>query len=105
LGTSNSLSVRVRALSADGLILWTGGGISSDGKPSPTADHLGLAVVEGRVVFSFNLGNGEGRIVYNATRVDDGKWHRIRATRYECTFQMESDSIDRRLACPVSDIR
>lgn len=36
---------------------------------------------DGYLNFAFNLGNGEGRLVYNATRVDDGKWHRIRATR------------------------
>ena len=29
----------------------------------------------------FNLGNGEGLLEYNATRIDDGLWHRIRATR------------------------
>ncbi len=38
--------------------------------------------------FAFNLGNGEGRLVYNATRVDDGKWHRIKATRCCYTHTM-----------------
>ena len=32
-------------------------------------------------VLRFNLGNGEGLLEYNATRIDDGLWHRIRATR------------------------
>jgi hypothetical protein len=31
--------------------------------------------------FSYNLGSGEVALQYNATRVDDGLWHRIRATR------------------------
>ena len=30
----------------------------------------------------FNLGNGEGLLECNASRIDDGLWHRIRATRY-----------------------
>ena len=41
-----------------------------------------VAVKDGLINFRFNLGNGEGVLVANETRVDDGKWHRIRATRY-----------------------
>ena len=28
------------------------------------------------------MGNGEGLLECNASRIDDGLWHRIRATRY-----------------------
>ena len=38
--------------------------------------------------FAFNLGSGEARLVYNSTRVDDGLWHRIRATRLDQTASL-----------------
>ena len=38
--------------------------------------------------FSFNLGSGEAHLVYNSTRVDDGLWHRIRATRLDQTASL-----------------
>ena len=34
------------------------------------------------IQFSFNLGSGILRLEYNTTRVDDGRWHRVRATRW-----------------------
>ena len=38
--------------------------------------------------FGYNLGSGEARLVYNSTRVDDGLWHRIRATRLDQTASL-----------------
>jgi hypothetical protein len=38
--------------------------------------------------FSFNLGSGEMVLEYNATRIDDGLWHRIRVTRFVQFIQM-----------------
>ena len=38
--------------------------------------------------FAYNLGSGEGTLVYNSTRVDDGLWHRIRATRLDKTASL-----------------
>ena len=51
---------------------------------SPASDFLLLAVENGFLHFRFNLGNGEGGVVYNDSKIDDGKWHRIRASRYIC---------------------
>lgn len=48
---------------------------------SPASDFLLLGVENGFLHFRFNLGNGEGGVVYNDTKIDDGKWHRIRASR------------------------
>ena len=70
------MNLRVKLFSADGLLLWTGGSHSS-----PSSDYLLLGVRNGFLEFRFNLGNGEGVLVYNHTKIDDGKWHRIRATR------------------------
>lgn len=30
----------------------------------------------------FNVGSGEMVLEYNSTRIDDGLWHRVRATRF-----------------------
>ena len=50
---------------------------------SPASDYLMLGVAEhGKLHFRFNLGNGEAVLVYNETEIDDGRWHRIKATRY-----------------------
>ena len=38
--------------------------------------------------FAYNLGSGEATLVYNSTRVDDGLWHRIRATRLDQTASL-----------------
>ena len=74
-------------ISADGLVLWTGGD-----SLTAAADYLLLSVEDGLLHFAFNLGNGEGRLVYNSTRVDDGKWHRVRATRTEQTASLKVDN-------------
>ena len=77
IGNTNSLNLRVKISSSDGLLLWTGGSLSA-----PSSDYLMLGVRGGFLEFRFNLGNGEGVLVYNLTRIDDSKWHRIRATRF-----------------------
>ena len=77
IGNTNSFNLRVKISSSDGLLLWTGGSHSA-----PSSDYLMLGVRGGFLEFRFNLGNGEGVLVYNLTRIDDSKWHRIRATRF-----------------------
>ena len=78
IGNSNSINMRVKiAPETSGLILWTGGD-----NMSPASDYLMLGVSNhGKLHFRFNLGNGEAVLVYNATSIDDGRWHRIKATR------------------------
>ena len=63
--------------SPTGLLLWTGGD-----EMSPASDFLLLGLENGFLHFRFNLGNGEGGVIYNQSKIDDGKWHRIRASRY-----------------------
>ena len=81
IGNTNSLNLRVKISSPDGLLLWTGGSLSA-----PSSDYLMLGVRHGFLEFRFNLGNGEGVLVYNATKIDDSKWHRIRATRFDMLY-------------------
>lgn len=76
IGNTNSFNLRVKVYSSEGLILWIGGT-----QKQPSSDYLLLGVRRGLLEFRFNLGHGEGHIIYNETRIDDGKWHRIRATR------------------------
>ena len=79
IGNTNSINIRVKvAPNARGLLLWTGGD-----NMSPASDYLMLGVAEhGKLHFRFNLGNGEAVLIYNETKIDDGRWHRIKATRY-----------------------
>jgi hypothetical protein len=78
IGNTNTFNLRVKIESPNGLLVWTGGD-----EMSPASDFLLLGVENGYLHFRFNLGNGEGGVVYNDTKIDDGKWHRIRATRYK----------------------
>lgn len=48
-----------------------------------SADYLALGLKDGYLNFQYNLGSGEVIIVYNITKLDDGKWHSVRATRYD----------------------
>ncbi len=68
--------MRLKVISPTGLILWSGGD-----HLSAAADYLLLGVKDGYLQFRFNLGNGEGLLQYNWTRIDDGLWHRVRASR------------------------
>lgn len=87
VGNTNTLNMRVKVSAPNGLLLWTGGD-----QMSPASDFLLLGVHDGVLHFRFNLGNGEGGVVYNHTRLDDGKWHRIRATRIEQTATLRVDN-------------
>ena len=78
IGNTNTFNLRVKIEGSNGLLLWTGGEAMS-----PASDFLLLGVQNGFLHFRFNLGNGEGGVIYNHTRIDDSKWHRIRATRSE----------------------
>lgn len=58
------------------------------------SDFIMLAVQDGFVQFSFNLGSGWVQIEYNNTRVDDGLWHRVRATRLDQSGALQVDNGD-----------
>ncbi len=101
IGNTNTFNLRIKVETGSGLLLWTGGD-----EMSPASDFLllgkphliwitliqlilyglDLGIDNGYLHFRFNLGNGEGGVVYNHTRIDDGRWHRIRATRYACNL-------------------
>ncbi|XP_050076102.1 uncharacterized protein LOC126563500 [Anopheles maculipalpis] len=70
------LNLRFRTHSANGLILWTGRHSALEGD-----DFLSLGIENGYLHLRYNLGSGEINIKYNATKVSDGLWHRVRALR------------------------
>ena len=49
---------------------------------SPSSDYLAIGVKDGHATLGWNLGSGEIVITYNESRIDDGRWHKIRAQRY-----------------------
>uniref|UniRef100_A0A182MBU0 Laminin G domain-containing protein n=1 Tax=Anopheles culicifacies TaxID=139723 RepID=A0A182MBU0_9DIPT len=70
------LNLRFKTHSANGLILWTGRHSALEGD-----DFLSLGIENGYLHLRYNLGSGEINIKYNATKVSDGLWHRVRALR------------------------
>ncbi|XP_050098392.1 uncharacterized protein LOC126579122 isoform X2 [Anopheles aquasalis] len=70
------LNLRFKTHSTNGLILWTGRHSALEGD-----DFLSLGIENGFLHLRYNLGSGEVNIKYNATRVSDGLWHRVRALR------------------------
>lgn len=55
-----------------------------NGQSALLGDYLALAIVNGKVEFSYNLGKqteDDLHIIRSAVRVDDGQWHRLLAYR------------------------
>lgn len=75
-GNKIDIKLKFRSFGPSGLILWSG---KKD--MSSSADYLALGLKDGYLNFQYNLGSGEVIIVYNITKLDDGKWHSVRATR------------------------
>jgi hypothetical protein len=69
--------MRFRTRNADGLLLWSGRRAKGGGG----GDSLALGVRGGLLELRYNLGSGEVVLQYNATHVNDGLWHRVKAIR------------------------
>ncbi|PIK49142.1 putative neurogenic locus notch-like protein 1-like [Apostichopus japonicus] len=67
---STAIDVEFKASDDDGVLFW-----NSDG-----TDFIGLGLVGGRMVFTFDLGSGPSYIFSN-TRVALGDWHTVSASR------------------------
>ncbi|KAF0312615.1 Pikachurin [Amphibalanus amphitrite] len=74
-GGTNGIELEFRTRYPEGLLVWTG---SSD---LWTGDFLAVGIEHGHVHLRFSLGSGTVTVVHNATRVDDGQWHRVQASR------------------------
>ncbi|XP_037301647.1 pikachurin [Manduca sexta] len=85
---SLDINIRFRSVSPHGLVVWSGRSARA-----PPNDFLSLAVERGVLVFRYDLGSGEVVIIANHTRVDDGLWHRARATRNRQAGVLEVDGL------------
>ncbi|CAD7077010.1 unnamed protein product [Hermetia illucens] len=70
------LNLRFKTRSRNGVILWSGRQSALDND-----DFLSLGIENGYLHLRYNLGSGEADVQFNATKVSDGLWHRVRATR------------------------
>lgn len=57
------------------MLPWQEVGEASQGK-----DFIGLGLQDGHLVFSYQLGSGEARLV-SEDPINDGEWHRVTALR------------------------
>ena len=83
------ISVEFSTMEANGVLLWHGQKPETDGRG---LDFVALAVVDGRLEFSFELGSGVARIVTDV-RVDDGRRHRVMARRTGLEGTLELDGV------------
>ncbi|XP_058532481.1 basement membrane-specific heparan sulfate proteoglycan core protein isoform X2 [Ochotona princeps] len=72
-----TIELEVRTSTASGLLLWQGVEI---GKISRGKDFVSLGLQDGHLVFSYQLGSGEARLV-SEDPINDGEWHRVTALR------------------------
>ncbi|XP_047539508.1 pikachurin-like [Vanessa atalanta] len=80
------INIRFRSQASRGLLVWSG-------RAAPRGDFLSLAVESSVLVFRYDLGSGEVVIIANHTKVDDGLWHRARATRNRQAGVLEVDGL------------
>ncbi|KAJ8257706.1 hypothetical protein GJAV_G00188820 [Gymnothorax javanicus] len=69
----NRFELSIRTEATHGLILWSGKGVER-------SDYIALAVVDGRVQMTYDLGS-KPVVLQSSVRVDTNRWVRIRASR------------------------
>ncbi|XP_036888871.1 basement membrane-specific heparan sulfate proteoglycan core protein isoform X7 [Sturnira hondurensis] len=72
-----TIQLEVRTRTASGLLLWQG---MEMGKAGQGKDFISLGLQDGHLVFSYQLGSGEARLV-SEDPINDGEWHRVTALR------------------------
>ncbi|XP_076085746.1 agrin-like isoform X7 [Mytilus galloprovincialis] len=86
---SNKYYIKFRTLKSNGLILY------QNGKSNVLGDYLAIAIVRGRVEFSYNLGKQSEKdlhIIRSSVDIDDGGWHKILAERHEREGTLKVDN-------------
>nr|XP_060478237.1 basement membrane-specific heparan sulfate proteoglycan core protein isoform X8 [Panthera onca] len=72
-----TIELEVRTGTANGLLLWQGVDVGEAGRGK---DFISLGLQDGHLVFSYQLGSGEARLV-SEDPINDGEWHRVTALR------------------------
>uniref|UniRef100_A0A671PNW6 Agrin n=1 Tax=Sinocyclocheilus anshuiensis TaxID=1608454 RepID=A0A671PNW6_9TELE len=69
----NKFELSIRTESTHGLILWNGKGVER-------SDYIALAIVDGRVQMTYDLGS-KPVVLHSSVRVNTNRWIRIKASR------------------------
>ncbi|KAM7405193.1 hypothetical protein PAMP_012474 [Pampus punctatissimus] len=72
-----TIELEINTSSSEGLILWQGVERGQHGKGK---DFISLGLQNGHLVFSYQLGSGEAKILSQKS-INDGKWHKVTAVR------------------------
>ncbi|KAM7098229.1 basement membrane-specific heparan sulfate proteoglycan core protein isoform 13-T13 [Molossus nigricans] len=72
-----TIQLELRTSTASGLLLWQGMEV---GETSQGKDFISLGLQDGHLVFSYQLGSGEARLI-SEDPINDGEWHRVTALR------------------------
>ncbi|XP_035243973.1 agrin-like isoform X3 [Anguilla anguilla] len=70
---TNAFELSIKTEATHGLLLWSG-------KGTERSDYIALAVVDGRVQMTFDLGS-KPAVLRSSVRVDTNRWTRIKASR------------------------
>ncbi|XP_030623913.1 pikachurin-like [Chanos chanos] len=87
-GSRTHVLMRFRSTALDGLLLWRG-----DSPLLPNTDFISLALKDGALLFSFNLGSGPVVLKMNGS-FSDGRWHWLKALRDGQTGRLTVDDSD-----------
>ncbi|XP_068097693.1 basement membrane-specific heparan sulfate proteoglycan core protein isoform X5 [Hyperolius riggenbachi] len=72
-----TIELEIRTTSTDGVILWQGMEEREQGRER---DFISLGLKDGHLLFSYQLGSGEAKIL-TEDPINDGEWHKITAIR------------------------
>nr|XP_058908989.1 basement membrane-specific heparan sulfate proteoglycan core protein isoform X11 [Kogia breviceps] len=72
-----TIELEVQTSTASGLLLWQGVEVGESGRGK---DFISLGLQDGHLVFSYQLGSGEARLI-SEDPINDGEWHRVVALR------------------------
>ncbi|XP_077312090.1 basement membrane-specific heparan sulfate proteoglycan core protein isoform X8 [Lithobates pipiens] len=72
-----TIELEIRTASTDGVIFWQGMEVREEGRER---DFISLGLKDGHLLFSYQLGSGEAKIM-TEDPINDGEWHKVTAIR------------------------
>lgn len=92
----NKFELSIRTEATHGLLLWSGKGVER-------SDYIALAIVDGRVQMTYDLGS-KPVVLRSSVRVNTNHWIRIKASRY-CMLQLEhQNKFNNYIWCIICDL-
>lgn len=77
----NKFELSIRTEATHGLLLWSGKGVER-------SDYIALAIVDGRVQMTYDLGS-KPVVLRSSVRVNTNHWIRIKASRYDTMLAID----------------